>query len=104
MRRAGRHPDADHVPRGQRPHDHAQAPRLVEYSNITLTRGITDDAELWEWAKQSLDGRVERKNGSIVLLDDTGREKLRWNFVNGWPSKWTGPVSTPRARKWPSNS
>ena len=23
---------------------------------------------------------MERKNGSIVLLDETGAEKLRWNF------------------------
>jgi len=76
---------------GNDPMTMRKLPGLVEYSNITLTRGITDDPELWEWAKQSLDGRVERKNGSIVLLDDTGQEKLRWNFVNGWPSKWTGP-------------
>jgi phage tail-like protein len=66
-------------------------PGLVEYSNVTLTRGITDDTELWEWCKKSLDGKVERKNGSIILLDDAGEEKVRWNFVNGWPSKWTGP-------------
>jgi phage tail-like protein len=39
-----------------------------------------------------MDGTVERKNGSIVLLDTTGAEKLRWNFVEGWPTKWTGPT------------
>jgi phage tail-like protein len=26
------------------------------------------------------------------LLDSAGKEKLRWNFVNAWPSKWTGPA------------
>jgi len=67
-------------------------PGLVKYSNISLKRGITDDAELWEWRKKAMDGKVERKNGSIILLDDTGAEKLRWNFVEGWPSKWTGPT------------
>ncbi len=66
-------------------------PGLVKYSNISLKRGITDDAELWEWRKKAMEGKVERKNGSIILLDDTGAEKLRWNFVNGWPTKWTGP-------------
>lgn len=66
-------------------------PGLVKYSNISLKRGITDDAELWEWRKKAADGRVERKNGSIILLDDSGEEKLRWNFLNGWPTKWTGP-------------
>ena len=66
-------------------------PGLVKYSNITLSRGLTDDAQLWEWRKKAMDGKVELKNGSIVLLDETGTEKLRWNFMNGWPSKWAGP-------------
>jgi phage tail-like protein len=64
---------------------------LVKYSNITLKWGITDDAALWDWRKKAMDGAVERKNGSIVLLDDAGEEKVRWNFRDGWPSKWTGP-------------
>ncbi|MBI5656244.1 MAG: phage tail protein [Geobacter sp.] len=67
-------------------------PGLVKYSSISLKRGITDDAELWEWRKKAIEGKVERKNGSIILLDDTGAEKLRWNFVEGWPSKWSGPT------------
>ncbi len=62
------------------------------YSNISLKWGMTDDAELWDWRKKAQDGKVERKNGSIVLQDDTGQEKLRWNFIAGWPSKWTGPT------------
>jgi phage tail-like protein len=66
-------------------------PGMVKYSNITLKRGITDDASLWEWRKTVIDGKVQRKNGSIILLDDTGEEKLRWNFREGWPTKWTGP-------------
>jgi phage tail-like protein len=37
-------------------------------------------------------GKVERKNGSIVRFDDTGKEKVRWNFVGGRPTKWTGPT------------
>jgi hypothetical protein len=46
---------------------------------------------LWKWRQTVIDGKPERKNGSVVLLDETGAEKLRWNFVNAWPSKWTGP-------------
>ena len=67
-------------------------PGLVKYSNIILKWGITDDTELWDWRQSAMDGKVERKNGSIVLLDDTGTEQLRWNFREGWPSKWTGPT------------
>ena len=64
----------------------------VEYRAISLKRGVTNDAELWAWRKKSIDGTVERKNGSIVLCDDTGKEKARWNFADGWPTKWTGPT------------
>ena len=65
-------------------------PGLVKYSNITLKWGFTDDAAFWDWRKKAMDGKVERKNGSIILLDDAREEKLRWNFREGWPTKWTG--------------
>jgi len=65
---------------------------LNKFSPITLKRGITDSDELWKWRQTVMDGKTERKNGSIILLDDTGAEKIRWNFVNGWPTKWTGPT------------
>ncbi|HEU0173921.1 MAG TPA: phage tail protein [Blastocatellia bacterium] len=64
---------------------------LNKYSAITLKRGVTDSDELWRWRKTAIDGRTERKNGSIILLDESGVEKIRWNFANAWPSKWTGP-------------
>ena len=37
------------------------------------------------------DGQVDRRSGSIVLLDDDRTEVLRWNFSDGWISKWVGP-------------
>ncbi|MEA2176337.1 MAG: hypothetical protein QOD00_3929 [Blastocatellia bacterium] len=64
---------------------------LNKYTPITLRRGITDSDELWKWRQTAIDGNPERKNGSIVLLDQTGKEQLRWNFIAAWPSKWTGP-------------
>jgi phage tail-like protein len=66
-------------------------PGLNTYSPLTLTRGITDSPELWKWRQTVIDGKAERKNGSVILLDDAGAEKLRWNFSDAWPSKWTGP-------------
>jgi phage tail-like protein len=71
-------------------------PGQVTYSNISLKRGITDNVEFWKWAKDFIDGKGDlkaRKNGSIVLMDDTGNtEKLRWNFVLAWITKWSGPA------------
>jgi phage tail-like protein len=64
---------------------------LNQFTAISLKRGVTDSDELWKWRQTVVDGKPQRRNGSIVLLDDTGAEKVRWNFSNAWPSKWTGP-------------
>jgi phage tail-like protein len=66
-------------------------PGIVKYSNISLKWGITDDQELLKWRQASADGKVERRNGSIVLLNSEGQEKVRWNFRDAWPTKWSGP-------------
>jgi phage tail-like protein len=77
---------------GNYPNHVSKLPGLNTYSPITLKRGITDSAELWNWRQTVIDGQPLRKNGSIVLRDETGAEKLRWNFSEAWPSKWTGPA------------
>jgi len=63
---------------------------LTKYGNITLKWGLTDAKEIWEWRKQVIDGKMKeaRRNGSIVICDEEGNEKVRWNFVDGWPSKY----------------
>ena len=68
-------------------------PAMTKYSNITLKWGTTDDRDLYNWHRQWVTGdpAAQRQNGSIVLLDRQGREKVRWNFFNAWPAKWTGP-------------
>jgi phage tail-like protein len=70
-------------------------PGMTKYSNISLKWGVTDDRELYDWHRRIIDGaarrQVERKNGSIVLLDRTGAELARWNFTRAWPVKWDGP-------------
>jgi phage tail-like protein len=66
-------------------------PGLTKYPNIVLKRGVTQDAELWNWRKRVIDGNVDRRNGSIVLQDDSGQDQVRWNFHNGWPCKLQGP-------------
>jgi phage tail-like protein len=60
-------------------------------SNLTLRRGITDATALWDWAQEPISGKVTRRNGSIVLLDDSGDEVWRWNFKAAYPVRWTGP-------------
>jgi len=67
-------------------------PGKVIYPDIVLKWGATDSRELYNWHLAVINGKLERKNGSIVLLNDQGEEKLRWNFFDAWPSKWEGPT------------
>jgi len=65
-------------------------PGKTTYRDLTLKWGITDSRELYDWHRAAVNGQVERKHGSILLLDDLGQEKVRWNFFDAWPSKWEG--------------
>jgi phage tail-like protein len=76
---------------GTDPNFARKLPGLTKFSNIVLKRGITQDAELWNWRKRVIDGNVDRRNGSIILMDDSGAEMVRWNFHEGWPCKLQGP-------------
>ena len=67
-------------------------PGLTKFNNITLKWGLTDSHELFDWYTDITKGKIERKNGSIVLTELDGiTEKVRWNFFQGWPTKWDGP-------------
>jgi phage tail-like protein len=63
-------------------------PGLTKYANITLKWGLTDSKELYSWYRDVVRGKVQRKNGSIIVLDVDGAEKVRWNFRDGWPTKY----------------
>lgn len=66
-------------------------PGKVSYPDLVLKWGLTDSRELYDWHFMALNGEIDRKNGSIVVLDDVGEEAVRWNFEQAWPSKWKGP-------------
>ena len=77
---------------GGEPKTVRKLPGKVSYPDISLKWGLTDSRELYDWHRTAVDGPIQRKNGSIVLQDDEGQEKVRWNFFNAWPTKWTGPA------------
>ena len=66
-------------------------PGLTKFTNITLKWGLTDSRELYDWYRDVVNGKIQRKNGSIIVLDLEGNEKVRWNFLNAWPTKWDAP-------------
>lgn len=63
---------------------------LTKYGNITLKKGLTDSMDLYDWIKQiQQTGAVKaRKNMSLILIDEEGNDKARWDIVEAWPTKY----------------
>jgi phage tail-like protein len=82
---------------GQNQYTH-KLPGRMKWPNLVLKRGITDSDNLFEWfAKCSGDGlvaagnKLERHTGSVELKNSMGKTVRKWNFVDAYPVKWTGP-------------
>jgi phage tail-like protein len=66
-------------------------PGRVEYTPVTLRYGLTDSTEMIEWLLAAVEGRVQRQNVSIAMLDDSGSAEVRrWNLIAAWPCEWAG--------------
>lgn len=63
---------------------------LTKYGNVTLKKGITDNLELYNWRKSvEQTGAIgARKNISLILVDEEGNDKSRWDIVEAWPTKY----------------
>lgn len=68
-----------------------KVPGRTKYSNIVLKRGFTGDAQLYNWLTEFSETPSERWAGDVVMMDHQNNEIAKWNFVNAWPSKVTGP-------------
>lgn len=68
-------------------------PGRTKYPDIVLKRGLTSNMDMHAWRKEIEDGKFKdaKKNGSIVLYDQSHAELARWNFENAWPVKLEGP-------------
>jgi phage tail-like protein len=73
--------------------DHVRKfPTRAMHSNITLKHGVIylyDD--LWNWHYDFVQGRGTRKDGLIVLEDESRQPAKIWKFKRGIPMKWLGP-------------
>ena len=63
---------------------------MTKYGDITLKKGLTDSMELYEWRKQVEQSGASkaRKNISLILIDEEGNDKARWDIVEAWPKKY----------------
>lgn len=66
-------------------------PGLRKYTNITLKRGFTQDKSLWVWYQNIFNGIADRRNVTIILMNEERQAVLRWHAENAWINKIEGP-------------
>ena len=78
---------------GTEPPTARKIPGLIKYGNVTLKWGITDSLDLYNWRKLVEQGKTKdaRRNMAIILVDEEGSPKSRWEFNDAWPSKYDAP-------------
>ena len=64
---------------------------LRKYSNITLKRGYTQDKSLWRWYGNIVNGQPDRRDVTIILLNEARQPVLRWHAESAWVNKIEGP-------------
>lgn len=70
-----------------------QVPGRTDGDQMTFKRGLTKNIEFWSWRELVITGQTEeaRVDGSVVMYNRNYEEVRRWNFINAWPSKISGP-------------
>jgi len=66
-------------------------PGLRKYTNLTLKRGYTQDKSLWRLYMNTVNGAVDRRNVTIVLMNEARNPVLRWHAENAFVNKIEGP-------------
>ena len=61
------------------------------YGPLVLSHGLTDIDSLWAWHERVRRGVIQRKNGTIMLLDAKRVPVTWWNFADALPVRWVGP-------------
>lgn len=67
-------------------------PGQVTYEPVTLHYGVIAGQEMVAWLMQSVNGVVERRSASIIMLDNRSDEVLRWNLFGTWVAAWRGAM------------
>jgi phage tail-like protein len=80
----------DYVEGGRNDYTHKVLKGTI-YSPIVLSHGLTDVDTLWAWHERVRRGVIERKNGTVMLLDTRRTPVVWWNFADALPVKWVGP-------------
>lgn len=67
-------------------------PTRAKTGPLKLKRGVAANDELWDWHNGFVMGRGRRRDGLIVLQDESRQPAKIWAFHRGIPTKYTGPT------------
>lgn len=70
----------------------------TQFSEVTLKRGVTNDAAFWGWASRMLtqlspgSGSPQRRNINILVFNQAGETMQCWTLIGAIPVSWTAPT------------
>lgn len=66
-------------------------PKGSSYANLQLIKGLSDVDMLWAWHQDVVAGTIQRRNGTIYLMNQAQTPVMWWNFRRAYPIAWSGP-------------
>ena len=70
-----------------------RVPAVINYTNLTLKRGMTSNLELWKWFRRTIDNPYLRADVDVVMLADDGKAELaRFRLSRCIPIKLKAPA------------
>lgn len=64
-------------------------PTRTKYPELVLKRGLLLNSKITEWIQECLnDYKIQPKDLSIKLLNESHQPLLTWNVVKAYPTKW----------------
>lgn len=72
-------------------------PGRAKVGNLTLKRGMTRSNDFLKWLVDVANGIIQPCNLTLVMYDTARTSFMRWNFINAYPVKWSGPQFTSRS-------
>jgi phage tail-like protein len=66
-------------------------PTRIKPATLTLKKGLTKRADLWNWFYGFVQGNGRRRDGLIIVNDGQHNPHTAWGFRRGLPTKYSGP-------------
>ncbi len=66
--------------------------RSHRFETIVLRRALSQSTELFDWRRNILRGKADRREVTIHQLGSAGGETVNsWRLEGAWPCRWSGP-------------